>query len=209
VTRGSGSSSNREQKVRFYTIAATLALLLVHAAGSAAPPALMAPTGPWNVEFADSMCLLSRSYEKDRTTTLIIKPSMIGTDLEIVVMKARTAIGNVRGGRVVLSVANGAPVDDVYFTAYSTAKMRLVRINARDKVALANLRGTLSIDAERKAVICSPYRGSSARFRSCRGAFDNYAQPIRSAKPKWLLSLLHLKATYSVSLPQTIIQVSP
>ena len=137
--------------MRSYTIAAALALLFVEGAGSAAPPAVLTPTGPWNVEFADSMCLLSRPYEKDRTTNLIIKSSMIGTNLEIVVTRATTVIDDVRGGKPVLKIANGAPVADAYFTAYSTAKMRLLRVGAGNTIALANLRGTLSIDAEKES----------------------------------------------------------
>jgi len=138
--------------MRFF--AASIAILLAQmtaAAAPAAPPTLMTPTGPWNVEFADSMCLLSRPYEKDRTTNLIIKPAMVGTNLEIIVTKATTAIGNVRGGKVDLKISDGAPVADARFTAYSTAKARLVRIGAGDTIALENLRGTLSIDAGKES----------------------------------------------------------
>ena len=62
--------------------AASLTALLAHATATAGPPPLpTAPNGPWTVDFADSMCILSRAYGKDRATTLMLKPSMVGDDL--------------------------------------------------------------------------------------------------------------------------------
>ena len=97
------------------------------------------------------MCLLSRSYGKDRATNLILKPSMIGDSLEIIVTKAAASIGDQRSGPAVLTMAGKMTDDDAVFTAYSTAKMRLRRIRpGYDKIALSTVRGALSIDAKRE-----------------------------------------------------------
>lgn len=97
------------------------------------------------------MCLLGRLYGKQPEIKLILKPSMIGDKLEIIVTTARTRIGDRRSGKVVLAIAGTAVADEVYFNAYSTAKTRLVRIGLADEtLTLAALRDTLSIDAERE-----------------------------------------------------------
>ena len=139
--------------MRLKILAASFTVLLAHTTSTATPaPALMTPTGPWNVEFADSVCLLSRPYGKDRSTHLIFKPAMLGNDLEIIVTKATTALGNSEQGKVVLSIDGKPSPADTNFTAYSTKKQRLLRIwNKEDKFALTAVRGTLQIDAKSEA----------------------------------------------------------
>jgi TonB family protein len=133
--------------VRITSLAACVALLLTHGVATAAPAApLLTPTGPWNVEFADSMCLLSRPFG---TTTLFLKPGMLGSSLEIIVTQPATSIADPVGGKAVIGVAGSPPVAESYFTAYSTARMRLLRINLRDdSLALSGVRGSLAIEAQ-------------------------------------------------------------
>ena len=54
-----------EVPLRLKYFALMVAILLAQGAATAAPPLPMTPTGPWNVEFADSMCLLRRAYGKN------------------------------------------------------------------------------------------------------------------------------------------------
>ena len=128
---------------------AAFAILFGHAIATAAPPPLpMALTGPWNVEFADKMCLLSRPYGKNGGTNLI-KPAMLGNDLEIIVTKATSAIGVSRSGKVALSIDGKASLAESYFSAYSTGTRRLLRIWIKeDKIALPDVRGSLYIEAK-------------------------------------------------------------
>jgi len=135
--------------VRIKSLAA-FAILFGHAIATAAPPPLpMALTGPWNVEFADSMCLLSRAYGDDRSTHLIFKPAMVGDDLELIVTKARTSLSAGKYGKAVLSIEGKPSPADTSFIAYSTKTQRLIRIwNKEDNFALAALHGTLQIDAK-------------------------------------------------------------
>ena len=122
---------------------------LGHAMATAAPaPPPMTPSGPWTVEFADSMCLLSRAYGKDRAINLAFKPGLVGNELEIIVLKSTSAIADPNGGKAILAVPGIATIGDGGFWAYSTPKARLVRIDADDKLPMAALRGSLSIDAD-------------------------------------------------------------
>ncbi len=136
-------------------LAASLATLFTHALATAAPaptPTPMAPTGPWNVEFADSMCLLSRPYGPKQEIRLILKPSMVGDKLEIIVTTAKTRISEGRSGKATLAVAGEVAADEMYFNAYSTAKARLLRIGSKEEtLTFSALRDTLAIDAERES----------------------------------------------------------
>ena len=142
--------------MRIKSLVASFAILFAPAMAAAAPapaPTLMTPTGPWNVEYADSMCLLSRPYGKDRSTSLVLKPSMLGDDLEIIVTQATTSVRDRKSGRAYLAVAGGSASGNARFTAYSSAKTRLLRINADEdaKIALSAVRGSLSIDAKHES----------------------------------------------------------
>ncbi len=139
--------------MRTKILAASLAALFTHALAAAAPaPTPMAPTGPWNVEFADSMCLLSRPFGPKQEIRLILKPSMIGDKLELIVATTKTRMGDGRHGKATLAVAGKVVADEMYFNAYSTAKARLVRIGSKEEtLALSALRDTLAIDAERES----------------------------------------------------------
>ena len=146
-------------------ILAGLAVLSVHAMAASAPltPPLppMTPTGPWNVEFADSMCLLSRPYGSDRATRLIFKPGVIGDDVEIIVMKATKSISSSRFGTTVLSISD-QPIDaNMAYSAYNTKALRLLRIQAGNKMALAKVNGAFSIDAGREGRVSFAVSGIS------------------------------------------------
>lgn len=137
--------------MRIKTLAGCV-IVLAHAMAAAAapfsPPPLMMPAGPWNVEFADRMCHLSRPYGSDRATHLIFKPGMIGDEMEIIVAKTTTKTRDGTYGKAVLSISGKKVIDDALFSAYSTAEARLMRIQLRDdEFALSVVRGTLSIDA--------------------------------------------------------------
>ena len=119
------------------------------AAAAPSPPPILMPTGPWNVEFAEKMCHLSRPYSKDGQIALVLKPSMVGNNLEIIVIKGTTSSGAYKFGKAVLAIAGNSVIDDAHFTAYSTAKARLMRIQVTEgKFAISTVRGTLSIDAK-------------------------------------------------------------
>lgn len=138
--------------MRSKILAASFAILFAHSIAAAAPaaaPLPMTPTGPWNVEFADSMCLLSRPFGKDGATTLILKPNMLGNGMEIIVTRGTTSIDRPEHGKAAVDIADKRVDFDTFFNAYSTAKARLIRVVIPDaKIELTALRGTLSIDAK-------------------------------------------------------------
>jgi TonB family protein len=137
--------------VRLKFLAASAIVLFAHTMAAAAPkpPALMAPTGPWNVDFADKMCLLMRPYGKDGSTHLMLKPAMLGDSLEIIVTKTTSASSDPQSGKAALSIWGTPSAAETYFTAYSTASARLIRIWIKeDAIPLSTVRGTLQIDAK-------------------------------------------------------------
>jgi len=137
--------------VRLKFFAAALAILFSSTMAAAAlkPPALMAPTGPWNVDFGDKMCLLVRPYGKDRSTHLMLKPAMLGDGLEIIVSETTSEASDPLSGKAALSIWGTPSAAETYFNAYSTASARLIRIWIKeDAIPLSTVRGTLQIDAK-------------------------------------------------------------
>jgi TonB family protein len=135
--------------MRIKSFAVAIGILSTSGPASAVTTPLLTPTGPWNVEYADKMCLLIRPYGVDRSTHLILKPAMLGNDLEIVVTKATSRIGDATDGKVILSIDGNAGSATSRFRAYSTKTHRFLRIwNEEDRVPLATVRGTLQIDAK-------------------------------------------------------------
>lgn len=132
-------------RIRFF--AASFIVVLAHTMATAAPPPPpMIPSAPWNVEFADSMCLLSRPYGKDGATTLFLKPAMLGTSLEIIISRSEVSNGTFKFGRAGLAIAGKKLNSYAGFHAYSTANARLVRILTPDKISLSGIRDTLTVD---------------------------------------------------------------
>ena len=138
--------------MRTKTLVATLSLVLFQTvANAASTPSPMTPSGPWHVEYAGSMCLLSRPYGTNPNVRLILKPSMIGDELEIIVSTDRSWYTKWQSGSVAITIADKPVADQVNFDAYSTARQRLVRIGSdSETLTLAALRDTLSIDAKRE-----------------------------------------------------------
>lgn len=134
-------------RIRF--LAASIATLVAHSTATAAPPPPpMTPSAPWNVEFADSMCLLSRPYGKDGAISLFLKPNMLGNGMEIIVARATSLIGGPGHGEAAVAIGGQKLNFDTYYNAQSTAKARLLRIMIpEDKIELSALRDTLLIDA--------------------------------------------------------------
>lgn len=134
--------------MRIPSLAVFIAILSSPAV-AAVPPTPMTPSGPWHVDFANSMCVLDRPYGADGAVKLILKPSMIGNNMEVIVARTTTTIADVRGGKAVIAVAGKTIASDTYFTAYSTAKARLIRAGFdEDDVDLATISGTISVDAK-------------------------------------------------------------
>lgn len=168
--------------MRIKRFVAAIAILSTHGAAIAAEPQVMTPTGPWNVQFADKMCVLSRPYGADQDTRLVFKPSMLGNDLEIIVAKATTTPDEVVDGKVRLSVTGSEAPFISRYRAYSTKTHRLLRLWINEeKFPLAVVRGTLQIDAK-----------SAGRY--------SFALPgIDKATPVLASCLAQLRTAYKIS----------
>jgi hypothetical protein len=132
--------------MRIISLAVSLAILSSHAV-AAAPLVPMAPSGPWHVDFANSMCVLDRPYGADGKVHLILKPSMLGNDLDVVVARTTSTIGYLNGGKAAITVGGRTIASDSYFTAYSTAKQRIIRTGFdEDDIDLAASSGSESVE---------------------------------------------------------------
>jgi TonB family protein len=107
---------------------ASLAALAIQAA--AVPTIPLAPSGPWNVEYADKMCLLTRDFGTGvAKVTLGLRPAPGGDDIRVVVMN-RDASAKVVRGEAKLSIDGKAPVTAPFVSA--GVKGQATRISALD-----------------------------------------------------------------------------
>lgn len=135
--------------MRTALIAASFVAALATSTAASPAPSPLAPIGPWQVEFADSMCVLTRTYDDGaRIRVLFLKPALDGDSFELAVGTRTDQVADYNGGRAVLATAGKGRVGPVEFTAYNTPELRLVRMNVEnDKLALADLGDTLAVDA--------------------------------------------------------------
>lgn len=67
--------------------AASAAVAIQSAAAS--QPAPLKPSSPWNVEYADNMCILAREFgEGDAKVTLGFKPGMFSKQVRVVLVQS-------------------------------------------------------------------------------------------------------------------------
>lgn len=107
--------------MRIKLLAASIATLLAHALATAAPPTPMAPTGPWNVEFADKLCVLSRPYAVgDKKFTLGVKAELVGRFHEIMIVRAHGTPAPLGRSEAHIVKPGGAKVGPFYVRTYGT-----------------------------------------------------------------------------------------
>ncbi|MDQ3077869.1 MAG: hypothetical protein M3Q83_03390 [Pseudomonadota bacterium] len=113
-------------------------------------PVSLAPSSQWQVEFADSVCVLSRQYVRDGATrVLFLKPELNSDSFELSIGTVTRQASEPSAGRAALTIAGKPKVGSLEYTAYNNAAMRLVRIPVDgSKMPLSGLRKTIAIDAE-------------------------------------------------------------
>lgn len=131
----------------------TILPLLISAAlgqAEAAGPALT-PQGKWNVEYAEDMCVLSRTYGSvDKPIVLGFKPAPMSEDLRVVVISAGRA-GFSSGTARIVAGANGSPVERPFISGSPRGKsIRLTAIDIkRTDLQPIDAGGRLAIKAGR------------------------------------------------------------
>lgn len=131
-----------------HTTLLAASLLLSPVTASAAPLSVpLTATGPWNVDFAESRCVLSRPFA-DGTIDLGFIPDMVDDGLELAVMTRTKATKEPKSGNAVVSLF-GKPAGKANFRAYTAVGKRLVRVDFEEQsLPLTGQSGTVAIDAE-------------------------------------------------------------
>jgi TonB family protein len=121
---------------------------------AAATPAPLAPTSKWNVDYADNMCTLSRSYGTGQRPLLLgFKPSPMSDSLQLVLI----APGTGRPAYVTVKVAiNGVEAAtsafSMAFTSKSSQRVHLIDMKRADFTPLER-RGTLTVTVGKSAPV--------------------------------------------------------
>ena len=114
--------------MRIKLFAALLATSLAHAHAAAPIKGPMAPAGPWNVDFADKLCALSRPYAVgDKKLTLGIKTELVGGSYEVMIFRGQRSPSSRDWSEAFFVKSGGAKVGPFHVQTYSTASQRISR----------------------------------------------------------------------------------
>lgn len=113
----------------------------------------LAPTGKWNVEYADNMCVLSRSYgTADKPLILGFKPAPMSDRMQLVLISAGP-MGRMRYSTAQVAIQSGLATKHPALT-YSTRDSRLrvttLDLNRSDLAAIGT-DGRLSLTTDGKS----------------------------------------------------------
>lgn len=92
-------------------------------AGVAAP---LRPSGPWNVEYAERLCILSRPFKRgDETVLLVIRPAMFSSQVRVLIMEPAGS-GKAAFGKAQMTMDGAGAVEERYVQAFSNQISMLV-----------------------------------------------------------------------------------
>lgn len=78
--------------------------------------------GPWKVEFADKLCVLSRPYSaSEQKLTLAFKAELVGRSHEFMIVRSQSSTSSTDRSEVFLVKPGGAKVGPFDARSYSTA----------------------------------------------------------------------------------------
>ena len=84
-------------------------------------PAPLKPSSPWNVEYADDMCILQRFYgDKAQPVTLGFKPGPLGEHMRVLLIQPQGSLGKGQG-RARLYFDDGPPAEDSFWSVPNKA----------------------------------------------------------------------------------------
>ena len=159
VARPDAARQKRGMKPLFL-IGLVVAIIAAAPARSAIP---LTPAGPWAVEYADSMCLLSRKFGTgDSKVTLGLKPGPMSDHMRVVVLKQDLS-SRIERGTAVYRMDDHPPAEAPFVSAPIKGKgVRVVAIDVQ-RGDLANLSSAklVAIKAGDLEVTLAP-RGVSA-----------------------------------------------
>ena len=145
-------------------LAAVAAALAVQSATSPPQSAPLKPSGPWNVEYADSMCILSRQFGTGEQSVILgFRPGLFSEHMRMVlVWKGNN--GNVIWGDARISFDEGDPLKKPFSDHYvekEHARVILIDLTVPDLAPLHSAK-TVRIRAGKKEFLLAPDRASAA-----------------------------------------------
>jgi TonB family protein len=113
-------------------IAAASAAFIVQSA-TPSSPAPLKPAGPWNVEYAERMCILSREFgEGESKMLLVFRPAMFNDQLRVLVVKLAST-GTRDSGTARLSMDEGVPIEGRFVEGFNKVEgIRAIAIDVKE-----------------------------------------------------------------------------
>jgi TonB family protein len=115
-------------------------------AGQTAAPQVLTPSSKWTVEYADSLCLLSRDFGSgDAQVKIGIRPTKLGSFTQLVVVRPENVGKAGRGDAQVVLMPAGIPAKATYTTSAPVKGIGRVTVIGIKSVELANLDSSTEI----------------------------------------------------------------
>lgn len=189
------------------SVSTTLGMLAL-AAGMVQPaPATvpLQPSGKWNVEYSDSMCVLSHDYgEGDARVTLAFRPLPLGANTEIALITTERNAAATQGVGSLL-LGGTATVADGSYTSWSvpntTRRVTTLRVGEDATAALAQAT-TITLKLQKRAPVTVAPKSAKpalAALKTCQDDLirgwgvdptetDRIATPAKGSAVGWLTS---------------------
>jgi TonB family protein len=139
-------------------LAAVAVALAVQSAASPPPSAPLKPSSPWNVDFAESMCLLQRQFGTgDQAVMLGFKPGLFSEHMRVMLVKAGSFIRPIRG-EAQLALDGGPPVKAPYIEFFIPKRnVRVISIDIKQfDPAPLNRAKQIRIEAGKRSFALEP-----------------------------------------------------
>jgi len=144
-------------------------ILIAHAAVLQAAPAVLTPSGKWQVEYAKSSCIISRAFgEGSERLVLALKPAPYSDIVSVIIIQPGAKARGVRG-KAEVKLSGGYVPESSDFTSVTASGMRVTTIGLSRAALDALVNGdSIAIRAGDRAHVALQPSG----FDKARKAFD-------------------------------------
>jgi TonB family protein len=137
---------------------AVMSAALAFQSASPALPVLLKPAGPWNVDYAENMCSLQRSFGGSSERIMLgFRPGILSDQMRMVIVRSANEKKTTRGDAQI-SFDGGAPVTARFaegFVESKKVRATLIDLQDRDLAPLATAR-QMRIQAGKLDLIIAP-----------------------------------------------------
>lgn len=182
------------------------AFLFFQAAATHAAPAVLAPSGKWQVEYSKTSCVISREFGDSPNVTVFGLTPPLNSDIVTLIIGQPSQKGRAFRGNANVRMSGGYTADPAGYVTFTTKGKRITRIAIpRQTLDLLAKGESISINADRWVDVAlqpSTFSKALVALKECEAdllagwGFDRAAQAAVASPPKGTLQGLLRHADY-------------